>query len=230
MEKYDFKAGATLLVNKPLDWTSFDVVNKIRWALRNKLQVKKIKVGHAGTLDPKATGLLIICTGKFTKKLESFQGLGKTYTGTLKLGATTPSYDSETEETAFFPTEHIDDLLLDKTREQFIGAIEQYPPMYSAIKVDGQPLYKMARKGKKIEVKSRPVAIYEFEFTRVEMPAIDFRVACSKGTYIRSLAYDFGKLLGSGAYLTGLCRTQIGTYLLADAWELPDLIKHIEER
>ncbi len=229
MEKYDFKAGAMLLVNKPLDWTSFDVVNKIRWALRNRLKIKKIKVGHAGTLDPKATGLLIICTGKFTKQLDSYQGMGKTYTGTIKLGATTPSFDVETAEDATYPTEHIDDLLLDKTREEFIGPIEQYPPMFSAIKVDGVPLYKLARKGQKIEVKARPVTIYDFEFTRVEMPEVDFTVSCSKGTYIRSLAYDFGKLAGSGGYLTKLCRTQIGTHLLADAWDLEKLIEYIEE-
>lgn len=228
MKKYDFKAGATLLVNKPLDWTSFDVVNKIRWALRNRLQIKKIKVGHAGTLDPKATGLLIICTGKFTKKLDTFQGMGKTYTGTIKLGATTPSFDVETEEDAIYPTEHINDLLLDKTREEFIGPLEQYPPMFSAIKVDGQPLYKLARQGKKIEVKPRPVIIYDFEFRRVEMPEVDFEVSCSKGTYIRSLAYDFGKLLGSGGYLTKLCRTQIGTHQLADAWNLETLVDYIE--
>ncbi|MEM6321980.1 MAG: tRNA pseudouridine(55) synthase TruB [Bacteroidota bacterium] len=228
MQQYDFKAGATLLVNKPLNWTSFDVVNKIRWALRNKLQVKKIKVGHAGTLDPKATGLLIICTGKATKTIDNYQGMGKTYLGTLKMGATTPSYDSETEEDRTYPTEHLDKLLLDKTREEFIGNIEQLPPMYSAIKVEGQPLYKMARKGKKIEVKPRPVSIYEFEFTRVELPEIDFKVACSKGTYIRSLAYDFGKLAGSGAYLTRLVRTQIGTHQLEDAWQLENLIQFIE--
>ena len=145
----------------------------------------------------------------------------------MKLGATTPSYDSETEENEFYPTTHIDKLLLDKTREAFIGPIEQYPPMYSAIKVDGQPLYKKARKGEKIEVKPRTVAIYDFELTRIAMPEVDFQVACSKGTYIRSLAYDFGKLAGSGAYLTKLCRTQIGTHLLIDAWELEDLIEYI---
>lgn len=229
MEKYDFLAGATLLVNKPLEWTSFDVVNKIRFALRNKLGVKKIKVGHAGTLDPLATGLLIICTGKFTKKLDSYQGLGKTYTGTITLGATTPSFDAETEIDQTYPTEHIDKLLLNKTREQFIGDLQQLPPMYSAIKVDGQPLYKKARKGIMVEVKPRPVSIYEFELTRIAMPEVDFTVSCSKGTYIRSLAYDFGKLAGSGGYLTKLCRTQIGTHLLSDAWELTDLIAHIEE-
>lgn len=229
MEKYDFLAGATLLVNKPLKWTSFDVVNKIRFTLRHKLGVKKIKVGHAGTLDPLATGLLIICTGKFTKKLDSYQGLGKTYTGTITLGATTPSFDAETEIDQTYPTAHIDKLLLNKTREEFIGDLKQLPPMYSAIKVDGQPLYKKARKGIMVEVKPRPVSIYEFELTRIAMPEVDFTVSCSKGTYIRSLAYDFGKLAGSGGYLTKLCRTQIGTHLLSDAWELTDLITHIEE-
>ena len=146
MHNYDFVAGTTLLVNKPAGWTSFDVVNKIRWAIRNKLNIKRIKVGHAGTLDPMATGLLIICTGKFTKKLASFQGLGKTYQGTLKLGATTPSYDAETSINQRYPIEHIDKLLLDKTREQFIGDIPQLPPMYSALKVDGQRLYKKSKK------------------------------------------------------------------------------------
>ena len=229
MEKYNFLEGAMLLVNKPLDWTSFDVVNKIRYALVKKLKIKKIKVGHAGTLDPKATGLLIICTGKFTKKLAGFQELGKTYTGTLKLGATTPSYDTETEEDTFFPTDHLDDLLLDKTREQFIGEIEQYPPVFSAIKVKGRPMYKLAREGKKVDPKPRTVRIYEFEFNRIALPEIDFVVSCSKGTYIRSLAYDFGKIAGSGAYLTKLCRVQIGTHQLSNAWELPDLIQHIQE-
>lgn len=230
MERYNFIEGATLLVNKPLDWTSFDVVNKIRYALRKSLNIKKIKVGHAGTLDPKATGLLIICTGKFTKKLATFQGLGKVYTGTMKLGATTPSYDTETEEDETFPTSHLDDLLLDKTREEFIGDILQYPPMFSAIKMKGQPLYKLARDGKKVAVKPRPVSIYEFDFTRVTLPEIDFSVSCSKGTYIRSLAHDFGKLAGSGGYLTKLCRTQIGTYTLAEAWELSELIDFIQQQ
>ena len=225
---FDFKKGEILLVNKPLGWTSFDVVNKIRYALRRKLGVKKIKVGHAGTLDPQATGLLIICTGKFTKKLAEFQGLGKAYTGTIVLGATRPSYDSETEIDQTYPTAHIDKLLMDKTREQFIGDIAQLPPMYSAVKVKGERLYQKARKGEKVEVKARSVSIYEFEFTRVEMPEVDFQVFCSKGTYIRSLAHDFGKLLGSGGYLARLCRTQIGPYLLKDAWQLTDLISCIE--
>ncbi len=227
--KFDFLAGELLLVDKPLDWTSFDVVNKIRYTLKHKLGVKKIKVGHAGTLDPKATGLLLICTGKATKTLEGYQGLGKTYTGTVTLGATTPSYDTETEVDQAYPIDHIDDLLLDKTREQFIGAIEQYPPIFSAIKKDGVRSYLKARKGEKVELKARPIQIYEFDFTYLDLPKVGFQVSCSKGTYIRSLAHDFGKLLGSGGYLSELRRTQIGTHLITDAWQLEDLLKAIEE-
>ena len=227
--KYDFLAGATLLVDKPLDWTSFDVVNKIRYTLKQKLNIKKIKVGHAGTLDPKATGLLIICTGKATKTLEGFQGLGKEYTGTITLGATTPSYDVETEVDQTYPTDHIDELLLDKTREQFIGDLQQLPPIYSAIKKDGVRLYKRARNGEEVEVQPRPVSIYAFDLVHVDMPKVDFICSCSKGTYIRSLAYDFGKLLGSGGYLSSLRRTQIGTHRIEDAWQLEDLLKAIEE-
>lgn len=229
LPKYDFPAGEVLLVNKPKGWTSFDVVNKIRYKLKYKLGVKKIKVGHAGTLDPMATGLLIICTGKFTKRLNEFQNLPKSYSGQLQLGATTPSYDAETPIDQNFPTQHIDAPLLDQIRQQFLGDIQQLPPMFSAIKVDGQPLYKKARKGIKVEVKARPVHIAEFELSKVEMPYIDFKVACSKGTYIRSLAHDFGKALRSGAYLTALCRDQIGSYQLKDAWELKALIDYMEE-
>ena len=225
---YDFQQGATLLVNKPKDWTSFDVVNKIRNHLRKKLGVKKIKVGHSGTLDPMATGLLIICTGKSTKKLHEFQGLPKTYTGTITLGATTPSYDAETEIDQSFPTDHIDTDLLDEKRHLFVGPLEQLPPMYSAIKVDGEPLYKKARKGIVIEVKARPVEIFKFELTEVRLPEVDFHVDCSKGTYIRSLAYDFGKALGSGGYLSALCRSSVGEFKLEDAWILEDLINFID--
>lgn len=228
LPRYDFIAGATLLVNKPQGWTSFDVVNKIRYKLKQRLQIKKIKVGHAGTLDPMATGLLIICTGKFTKKLHAFQGLPKTYTGTMTLGATTPSFDAETEVEERFPVDHITPELLETTRRRFIGDLEQVPPMFSAIKVDGQPLYKKARKGQKIEVKPRPVHISQFDLTRIELPEVDFVVSCSKGTYIRSLAYDFGKALGSGAYLTALNRTSIGQFHLRDAWDLEALVEHIE--
>ena len=227
LPNYDFLKGATLLVNKPLSWTSFDVVNKIRYQLKKSLGVKKIKVGHAGTLDPMATGLLIICTGKFTKRLDEFQGLSKTYTGTIQLGATTPSYDKETEVDQTFPTDHIDDELIENARNQFLGDILQYPPMFSAIKVDGQPLYRRARKGISIEVKPRPVTIYSFDLLSKEMPELSFSVKCSKGTYIRSLAFDFGKAVRSGGYLSSLCRTQIGDHKLEEAWKLDELIKHL---
>ncbi len=225
---YDFKAGAVLLVNKPLTWTSFDVVNKIRYTLKFKLNVKKIKVGHAGTLDPLATGLLIICTGKFTKKIDSIQAQNKSYTGSFLLGKTTESFDAEQEPNASFPTDHITSELLDKARHEFIGDIEQLPPHFSAIKVDGIPLYKLARKGIKKELKARPVQIHKFDLTEVRMPEVDFFVNCSKGTYIRSLANDYGKALESGAYLSKLCRTAIGDYQLEDAWELEDLIEYIK--
>lgn len=225
---YDFKAGAVLLVNKPKDWTSFDVVNKLRFKIKRLLNVKKIKVGHAGTLDPMATGLLIICTGKFTKRINEFQGLPKSYEGTMRLGETTPSYDAETAVDATYPTEHITSELMEEKRHDFIGSIEQYPPMYSAIKVDGQPLYKKARKGIVLEVKARPVTITDFTLIEKEIPNLDFKVDCSKGTYIRSLAYDFGKALGSGAYLTRLVRTSIGDFKLEDAWDLEALVEHIE--
>ncbi len=226
---YDFVKGATLLVDKPKEWTSFDVVNKIKHKIRHKLGLKKIKVGHAGTLDPMATGLLIICTGKFTKKLNEFQGLPKAYGGTLLLGATTPSFDAETEIDGTYPTEHITKEAMERVRDELTGAQEQYPPMFSAIKVDGQPLYKKARKGLTVEVKPRPIHIYSFDLETSDFPNIDFTVECSKGTYIRSLAYDFGKKLGSGAYLTRLVRTSIGDHNLEDAWNLEDLVKHIDE-
>ncbi|MCB0607106.1 MAG: tRNA pseudouridine(55) synthase TruB [Lewinellaceae bacterium] len=228
LEQYDFINGATLLVDKPAGWTSFDVVNKVRYKLKHRLQVRKIKVGHAGTLDPMATGLLILCTGKATKKLLDFQGLDKTYTGTLRLGATTPSYDSETEIDETFPYDHITQQQLEAARHQFIGRIEQVPPVFSAIKVDGQPLYKRARKGEKVTVEARPVKIYDFELTRVELPEVDFSVHCSKGTYIRSLAFDFGAALNSGAYLTALRRTSVGPFHIRDAWQLDDLIDALE--
>ncbi len=229
MQKHDFKAGALLLVDKPKTWTSFDVVNKIRFKLKHTLGVKKLKVGHSGTLDPMATGLLIICTGKFTKQLESLQGLPKTYTGTMKIGATTASYDAECKEDEFFPIDEITPELIEKTRKKFLGKIEQIPPMFSAVKVDGQPLYKKARKGEVIEVKSRKVEIYEFKITNIELPFVDFEVSCSKGTYIRSLAHDFGKAMKNGAYLTGLRRTKVGDYKIKNAWELDDFLQHIED-
>lgn len=225
---YDFLGGATLLVDKPKHWTSFDVVNKIRYALKRRLGVKKIKVGHAGTLDPMATGLLIICTGKATKTLGQLQGLPKTYTGTILFGGSTPSYDAETEVEEQFPTEHITGELLEQVRQQFLGELEQVPPMFSAIKVDGQPLYKKARKGEKMEIKARDVHIYSFDLTRIAIPEVDFAVHCSKGTYIRSLAHDVGKAAGSGAYLTALRRTSIGPYSIESAWDLEKLVDELD--
>lgn len=225
----DFSAGTVLLVDKPKEWTSFDVINKIRHRLKRRLNVKKIKVGHAGTLDPMATGLLIICTGKMTKRIDEYQGLDKEYTGTLRLGASTPSYDAETQPDAVYPFDHITPAEMEEACEKLTGDIAQLPPMFSAIKVDGQPLYKKARKGIKVEVKPRPVTIHRFELTRTEMPDADFLIKCSKGTYIRSVAHDFGHLLNSGAYLTALCRTKIGQFRLEDAWNLDDLVNELEK-
>ena len=225
---YDFVEGATLLVNKPAEWTSFDVVNKIRFKIRYRLGIKKIKVGHAGTLDPLATGLLLICTGRNTKKLARFQGLEKEYTGTIALGGTTPSYDLETPVEHTYPTAHITPELIEQSRLTFLGEQDQVPPVFSAIKQDGKTLYKQARKGIQVTVEPRRITIHELEFTRVDLPHIDFRVRCSKGTYIRSLAYDFGKALDSGGHLHLLCRTAIGPYRLQDAWELEELVSHIE--
>ena len=229
LPQYDFLAGATLLVDKPQGRTSFDAFNIMRYKIKRRLKVKKIKVGHAGTLDPMATGLLIVCTGKFTKKLAEFQGLPKEYTGTLRLGATTPSFDAESDVEESFPIDHITPELLEQARLQFLGDIEQVPPMFSAIKVDGQPLYKKARKGEMVEIEPRPVTINEFTLTRIELPEVGFRVHCSKGTYIRSLAHDFGKAVRSGAYLTALRRARIGQFRIEDAWDLEELVDYLEE-
>ncbi len=212
-----FTEGKILLIDKPLKWSSFQAVNKIKWSLKKHLGLKKIKVGHAGTLDPLATGLLIVCTGKFTKRITELQGMEKEYTGTFYIGATTPSYDLETEVDATFPTEHIDDNLINETVKQFLGEIDQKPPIFSAIKKDGKRLYEHARKGEEVEIASRKTTIHEFEITRIALPEVDFRVVCSKGTYIRSLAYDFGTALQSGAHLTVLRRTKIGEFSVTDA-------------
>ena len=208
----DFLEGQVVLIDKPLHWSSFQAVNKVKWSLKKHLGLKKIKVGHAGTLDPLATGLLIICTGRFTKRIAELQGMEKEYTGTFHLGATTPSYDLETEVNATFPTAYIDEELIHKTVEQFLGEIDQKPPVFSAIKKDGKRLYEHARKGEEVEIDSRKTTIHEFEITRIALPEVDFRVVCSKGTYIRSLAHDFGIALQSGAHLTALRRTKIGAF------------------
>lgn len=214
----DFLEGQILLIDKPLTWSSFQAVNKLKYLLKRKFDLpKKFKIGHAGTLDPLASGLLIVCTGKFTKKITEIQSQTKEYTGTILVGATTPSYDLETEIDATFPTEHISDTLILKTTEQFLGEIDQKPPIFSAIKKDGKRLYEHAREGSEVEIATRKTTIYEFEITRIALPEIDFRVQCSKGTYIRSLAYDFGIALQSGAHLTALRRTKIGDFDVKNA-------------
>ena len=214
----DFLNGQILLIDKPLNWTSFQAVNKIKYALINKVGLpKKFKIGHAGTLDPLASGLLLICTGKFTKKISELQGQAKEYTGTFLIGATTPSYDLETEIDETFSISHIDNDLIHETVKQFLGEINQKPPIYSAIKKDGVRLYEHARAGEVVEIEFRKTTIHEFEITRIALPEIDFRVVCSKGTYIRSLAFDFGKALNSGAHLTALRRTKIGDYSIENA-------------
>lgn len=212
MTKEDFLEGQVLLIDKPLGWSSFQAVNSLKWKIRKKFQLKKIKIGHAGTLDPLATGLLLICTGKATKTINELQGQEKEYTGTITLGGTTPSYDLETEINENFPIDHITNELIHSTTSQFIGDIEQIPPVFSALKKDGKRLYEYAREGKEVEIKKRGVTITEFEITSIELPMVHFRVVCSKGTYIRSLAHDFGKALLSGAHLSSLKRTKIGDY------------------
>ena len=209
----EYLDGQILLIDKPLHFTSFQAVNKLKWALINKLNLpKKFKIGHAGTLDPLATGLLLVCTGKFTKRISELQGQAKEYTGTFYIGATTPSYDLETEIDQNFPIAHINESLIHETVKQFLGEIDQVPPIFSAIKKDGVRLYEHARAGESIENASRKTTIHEFEITRIALPEIDFRVVCSKGTYIRSLAFDFGKAMQSGSHLTDLRRTKIGDY------------------
>ncbi|MBN8641175.1 MAG: tRNA pseudouridine(55) synthase TruB [Flavobacteriales bacterium] len=214
----DFLEGQVLLIDKPLTWSSFQAVNKLKYLLKRHYNLpKKFKIGHAGTLDPLASGLLIVCTGKFTKKITEIQAQTKEYTGTITVGSTTPSYDLETEIDATFPIEHISEELITATTQQFLGEIDQKPPVFSAIKKDGKRLYEHARAGEEVEIVSRKTTIYEFEITRIALPEIDFRVQCSKGTYIRSLAYDFGKALQSGGHLTALRRTKIGDYDVKNA-------------
>jgi len=230
MTEEDYKNGQVLLIDKPLEWTSFQAVNKLRWHIKQRFKIKKIKVGHAGTLDPLATGLLIICTGKQTKEIHIYQGQEKEYTGTFTVGATTPSYDLETEIDETYPTEHITEAILKETTKQFIGEIQQKPPIFSAIKKDGKRLYELARKGETTEIKSRTVTITEFEITNINLPKVDFRVVCSKGTYIRSLAFDFGKALNSGAHLSTLRRTKIGDFSVDNATSIEGFIESLGER
>jgi len=228
MTAEDFLTGQILLIDKPLHWTSFQAVNKMKWALKSKLGLKKIKIGHAGTLDPLASGLLLVCTGKATKQIAELQGQAKEYTGTFYIGATTPSFDLETEIDESFPTSHITEQLIHKTVEQFLGEIDQKPPIFSAIKKDGKRLYEHARAGETVEIAFRKTTIYEFEITRIDLPEINFRIKCSKGTYIRSIANDFGKAMDSGSHLTALRRTKIGDYDVANAIDVLTFVDILE--
>ena len=224
----DFIKGEVLYVAKPLNWTSFNLVSKLRWKLLKTLKMKKLKVGHAGTLDPLATGVMIICTGKSTKLIESFQYQTKEYIATLELGATTPSFDLELPVDATFPIEHITRELVDKVIPHFVGEIAQVPPVYSAVKVDGKLAYDYARDGQEVELKSKLLVIDEIEVLDFTLPVLKIRVVCSKGTYIRALARDIGIALGSGAHLIALERTRIGDVKLEDCWQIDDLVQHVE--
>ena len=223
----DFQTGEMILIDKELNWTSFDVVSKLRNSIKKKLNIKKIKVGHAGTLDPLATGLLIICTGKMTKRINEFSGLNKTYVGKMTIGSTTPSHDLETKPNVYYPTEHINKNLIIETAKKFVGKIDQKPPVFSAVKKDGVRLYKLARKGVKVEVEKREIIIHDFLISSINFPEVEFSLTCSKGTYIRSLAHDFGKELGSGAHLSELRRTSIGDYSVDKSLKLMEFIRNI---
>ena len=223
----DFQTGEMILIDKELNWTSFDVVSKLRNSIKKKLNIKKIKVGHAGTLDPLATGLLIICTGKMTKRINEFSGLNKTYVGKMTIGSTTPSYDLETKPNVYYPTEHINKNLIIEAAKKFVGKIDQKPPVFSAVKKDGVRLYKLARKGVKVEVEKREIIIHDFLISSINFPLVEFSLTCSKGTYIRSLAHDFGKELGSGAHLSELRRTSIGDYSVDKSTKLMEFIRNI---
>lgn len=226
----NFKEGEVLYFDKPLKWTSFAVVNKIRYHICRKLGVKKIKVGHAGTLDPLATGVMIICTGKATKRIEEFQYHTKEYIATLQLGATTPSFDLEKEIDATYPTEHITRELVEETLKGFVGSIEQIPPVFSACKVDGKRAYELARNGEEVELKAKTLVIDEIELLDCRLPEIKIRVVCSKGTYIRALARDIGQALNSGAHLTGLIRTRVGDVKLEDCLQVEDFAEWLEKQ
>lgn len=231
MTEEEFKAGQVLLFDKPLEWTSFQLVNKVRWLIRRNFKIKKIKVGHAGTLDPLATGLLIICTGKATKTIDILQGQEKEYTGTFTLGATTPSFDMETDVDQQFSLEHLSEEKIHKATEAFLGDIQQYPPVFSALKKDGKRLYEYARNGEEVQISARNVNISEFKITKISLPEVHFKVVCSKGTYIRSLAHDFGKELESGAYLSSLRRTRIGQHEVKNALDLDSFVnEYLSER
>lgn len=224
---FNFEEGEVILIDKPLDWTSFDTVNFIRALIKRFYGIRKLKVGHAGTLDPLATGLLILCTGRMTKQIDNYQAKIKTYTGTMILGQTTPTFDLESEPDAFFPTDGITPEQIDEARKKFLGDIKQYPPKYSAIKIKGKRAFDYARSDEEIELKARDIHIENFTISTTRFPELDFEVTCSKGTYIRSLANDLGKELGNGACLKALRRTRIGDFRVEDAWQLEDFKQHI---
>lgn len=228
-QQFDFQGGEVLVFNKPLEWTSFDLVRKVRNTLCRRMRIRKLKVGHAGTLDPMATGVMVLCTGKSTRKIESLQAGIKEYVATLKLGATTPSYDLETEENETFPIEHITRELVDKTIGNFVGEIDQVPPEFSAVWVDGKRAYELARKGEEVKLKSRKLVIDSIDVISLEEAELKLRIVCSKGTYIRALARDIGKALESGAYLTGLERTRVGDFRLEEAMELESFMDILKE-
>lgn len=229
MTTEDYLSGQVLLIDKPLNWTSFQVVNKLRWEIRQAFNIKKIKVGHAGTLDPLATGLLVICTGKMTKQIDSFQGQIKEYTGTITLGGTTPSFDLESAINETFETQHITHDVIHQTTHQFIGDVQQLPPVFSALKKDGKRLYEYARAGEAVEIKPRQIHISAFEITKISGLNVNFRVVCSKGTYIRSLAHDFGKALNSGAHLSALRRTKIGDFNVNESVSIDAFISSLKD-
>jgi tRNA pseudouridine55 synthase len=224
----DVREGEVFFVDKPLHWTSFNVVDRLRWKIKKTAKIKKIKVGHAGTLDPEATGVMIICTGKATKQIDNYQAQTKEYIAELKLGETTPSFDLELPVDAIYPTEHISRELIDSVLLSFVGEIDQVPPVFSAVKVDGKRAYQYARNGEEVELKSKKLVIDELEILNFSMPLLTLRIVCSKGTYIRALARDIGYALGSGAHLTALQRTRIGEVKIEDCWKLDDLLLHLE--
>ena len=226
--KQKFLEGSIILVKKPLKWTSFQVVNKIRWLIKNHFNIKKIKVGHAGTLDPLAEGLLIICTGQLTKRITEFQNLNKSYTGVFHIGATRPSFDLETDIDSSSCIKHLKVKDILKTKDQFIGNIQQTPPIFSAVKIKGKKLYQYARAGEKINPKKRNISILKFNILKIDLPKVFFEIECSKGTYIRSIANDFGKQLKVGAYLENLTRTNVGSYCLEKAISIDDFEKKLE--
>ena len=225
LSKNSIEEGEVFLIDKPLNYTSFQVVKKLRNILKNKFNLNKLKVGHAGTLDPLASGLLIICTGRMTKQISDFQNLDKEYVGTMSIGSTTPSYDLETKIDKTFSTDHINENLLNKIKDNFIGTIDQVPPIFSAVKKNGKRLYEYAREGKKIDIESKKITINKFDLKRICIPQIDFEVNCSKGTYIRSLINDFGKELNSGAHLISLRRTKIGSFSINSSKTLDEFIE-----